>query len=159
MERISPCLWFDGVAEEAASMYVGLFPDSEVLEVTRAGGDTPSNAAGDVMLVRFRLRGQTYTALNGGPMFQFSEAVSFAIECSSQEEADHYWDALCDGGEPGRCGWLKDRFVLSWQVIPPGLGDWLGGPDAAGAGRAMQAMLGMSRLDIAALRAAYEGRV
>ena len=158
MERISPCLWFDGVAEDAARMYVGLFPDSEVLEVSRASSETPSNAAGDVMLVRFTLRGQTFTALNGGPQYRFSEAVSFQIECSSQEEADRYWDALTEGGAEGQCGWLKDRFGLSWQVIPPGLGDVLGGSDADGAARAMQAMLGMTRLDIPTLQAAYEGR-
>lgn len=158
MERITPCLWFDGMAEEAARMYVALFPDSAILDVSHAAADTPSQAHGEVRSVRFVLRGQTFTALNGGPMFSFNEAVSFQLECDSQEEADRYWDALCERGEPGRCGWLKDRFGLSWQVIPPGLGEVLGGPDAAGAARAMEAMLGMSRLDIDAMRAAYEGR-
>ena len=158
MPRITPCLWFDGQAEEAAAFYASVFPDCEVVSVTPAPGDNPSTRAGEVLMVTFTIAGQPFTALNGGPQFQLSEAVSFEIDCADQTEADRYWDALVQGGgEHSQCGWLKDRFGVSWQVIPRQVGDYLGGPDPAGAARAMQAMLEMSRLDVEALRRAYEG--
>jgi len=158
MSKLVPCLWFDHQAEEAASFYTSLFPDSRVDEVSLAPGDNPSTRAGDVLFVRFTLAGQPFTALNGGPRFQFTEAVSFEIDCADQAEVDRYWDALVEGGgEHSMCGWLKDRFGLSWQVVPRQMGDYLGGPDPAGAARAMEAMLGMQKLDVEQLRRAYEG--
>ena len=137
MTGIVPNLWFDGRAEEAADFYTSLFPDSRIDSVMRAGAETPGNAEGDVIVVAFTLSGQRFAGINGGPQFPFTEAVSFAIECDGQAEVDRYWDALiADGGEPSRCGWLKDRFGLSWQVVPNELGRWLGGPDpTAPAGR------------------------
>lgn len=158
MTRITPNLWFDGQAEEAARFYASLFPASSVDDVQRSPADNPSTREGEVVVVRFTLWGQPFVGINGGPEFSFTEAVSFAIDCEDQAEADRYWDALiADGGEPGQCGWLKDRFGLSWQVIPRQMADYLGGPDPDGARRAMQAMLGMQRLDVGAIRAAYEG--
>lgn len=156
MTAITPSLWFDYNALEAAEYYVSLFPDSAVIDPVRSAADNPSTKAGEVMVVRFRLLGREYMGINGGPQFPFSEAVSFAIECESQEEADRYWNEFTREGEEGQCGWCKDKFGLSWQVIPPGLGDVLGGPDRDGAARAMRAMLAMKRLDIAALRRAYD---
>jgi predicted 3-demethylubiquinone-9 3-methyltransferase (glyoxalase superfamily) len=159
MAKITPNLWFDGQAEEAALFYTSLFPDSRVDMVSRSPGDNPSTKAGEVLLVSFTLAGQPFTGINGGPQFPFTEAVSFQIDCADQAEADRYWEALIeDGGEHGQCGWLKDRFGVSWQVVPREMGDYLGGPDPAGAARAMEAMLRMTRLDVAALREAYEGR-
>ncbi|MBP1704606.1 MAG: 3-demethylubiquinone-9 3-methyltransferase [Chloroflexi bacterium] len=159
MSKITPSLWFDGNAEEAARFYTGLFPDSRIEAVSRAPADNPSTAAGEVLLVTFTLAGQRFTGINGGPQFRFTEAVSFEIDCADQAEVDRYWDALVEGGgEHGQCGWLKDRFGLSWQVVPRQLGDYVGGPDPAGAARAMGAMLRMQKLDVEALRAAYEGR-
>jgi len=156
---ITPCLWFDGVAEEAAEFYVSIFPNSKILDISRAPADNPSTSAGDVLLVTFTLGGATFIGLNGGPQFTFTEAVSFQIDCEDQAETDRYWDALVEGGgEHSQCGWLKDRFGLSWQVVPRQLGDYLGGADAGGRERAMQAMLKMQKLDIEGLRAAYEGR-
>ncbi|HEX8940760.1 MAG TPA: VOC family protein [Candidatus Limnocylindrales bacterium] len=158
MSKITPNLWFDGQAEEAARFYVRLFPDSSLDEVSRAPADNPSTKAGDVLLVRFTLAGQPFVGINGGPQFPFTEAVSFQIDCADQAEVDRYWAALtADGGEPGQCGWLKDRFGLSWQVVPRQLGDYLAGPDPAGCQRAMEAMLEMRKLDVEALRIAYEG--
>lgn len=158
MPALTPSLWFDGCAEEAARFYVSVFPDSRVEEVTRSPGDNPSVRAGEVLLVTFTLSGQRFTGINGGPQFRFTEAISFAIDCADQSEADRYWDTLtADGGVPGQCGWLRDRFGLSWQVVPREVGDYLGGSDPAGAARAMEAMLQMGRLDVAAMRAAYEG--
>jgi len=159
MPRLTPNLWFDGQAEEAARFYVSIFPRSQVDDVTRAAADNPSTKAGDVLVVRFTLDGQPFLGLNGGPQFPFTEAVSFVIDCLDQAEVDRYWDALIEGGgEPSQCGWLKDRFGLSWQVVPREMGAYLGGPDPAGARRAMTAMLAMQKLDVAKLRAAYEGR-
>jgi predicted 3-demethylubiquinone-9 3-methyltransferase (glyoxalase superfamily) len=158
MARITPNLWFDGNAEEAAAFYTSIFPNSAIDAIDRSPADNPSTKAGDVLQVRFRLDGQAFTGINGGPQFPFSEAVSFEIDCVDQEEVDRYWAALLEGGgSPGPCGWLRDRFGLSWQVIPRALGEYLGGPDAAGAARAMTAMLQMQKLDVALLRAAYEG--
>ena len=160
MSKITPSLWFDGRAEEAAEFYVSLFPDSRIDSVSRAAADNPSTKAGDVLLVTFTLDGQRFVGINGGPQFPFTEAVSLAVDCADQAEVDRYWEALVEGGgEHGQCGWLKDRFGLSWQVVPREIGAYLAGPDAPGASRAMEAMLRMQKLDVAELRAAYEGRV
>jgi predicted 3-demethylubiquinone-9 3-methyltransferase (glyoxalase superfamily) len=156
MPRTIPCLWFDGQAEQAAELYVSVFPDSKILGVTRYGPDTPG-PEGAVMTVSFSLDGQEYVGLNGGPQFTFSEAISFQIMCSDQEEVDHYWDSLSEGGEKGPCGWLKDRFGLSWQVVPTILPELLADPDPARAQRATQAMLKMSKLDIAEMLRAADG--
>jgi predicted 3-demethylubiquinone-9 3-methyltransferase (glyoxalase superfamily) len=158
MRMITPCLWFDGVAEEAADFYTSIFPDSRILDVLRSAADNPSTSKGAVLAVRFSMLGSEYTAMNGGPTFRFTEAVSFQVECDGQDEVDHYWDALLvDGGEPSMCGWLKDRFGLSWQVNPIQMGEYLNGPDPVGAERAMLAMMEMVKLDVEAMRRAYEG--
>jgi len=155
---ITPNFWFDGTAEEAAEFYVSLFPNSSVDGVHRAAGDNPSTDEGKPLVVYFTLDGRPYAGINGGPMFTFTEAVSLSISCADQAETDYYWNALiADGGEPGQCGWLKDRFGLSWQVIPKQLGEYLGGSDADGARRAMEAMLEMTKLDVEGLRKAYAG--
>lgn len=157
MSKITPNLWFDGRAEEAAQFYTSLFPDSRIDDASRAPGDNPSTKAGEVLLVTFTLAGQRFVGINGGPQFPFTEAVSFQIDCEDQGEVDRYWDALVEGGgEHGQCGWLKDRFGMSWQVVPREIGAYLGGPDPAGAARAMEAMLKMQKLDVAKLREAYE---
>jgi predicted 3-demethylubiquinone-9 3-methyltransferase (glyoxalase superfamily) len=159
MPKITPNLWFDGRAEEAATFYSSIFPDSRIDAISRSPSDNPSSKAGEVLLVSFTLAGERFVGINGGPQFPFTEAVSFQIDCADQAEVDRYWEALMErGGEPGQCGWLKDRFGLSWQVVPREMGAYLGGPDAAGAARAMEAMLQMEKLDIAKLREAYEGR-
>lgn len=153
MGRITPFLWFDGQAEEAARFYCSIFPNARILTNVASGEDKP----GAVMVVGFELDGQRFTALNGGPHYTFTPAVSFVVDCETQAEVDHYWDALCAGGEPQRCGWLKDRFGLSWQIVPRQLRDYLGDPDPARAGRVMAAMMTMSRIDIEGLRRAHEG--
>ena len=155
-QMIRPCLWFDTQAEEAAKHYVSIFPNSRILEVSHYGEAGPREA-GSVMMVIFELDGQQFSGLNGGPEFTFDEAISFEITCKDQAEADHYWDRLVDGGEPSQCGWLKDRFGVSWQIVPQELNDLLADPDPARAQAAMKAMLGMQRLDIAALREAADG--
>jgi predicted 3-demethylubiquinone-9 3-methyltransferase (glyoxalase superfamily) len=158
MSKIAPCLWFDGNAEEAARLYTSLFPDSRIDAVHRSPADNPSTPAGAVLTVDFTLAGQKFIGLNGGPEFPFTEAVSFTIDCEDQAEVDRYWDALIEGGgSPSVCGWLKDRFGLSWQVIPKVLPQVLAGPDREGAARAMEAMLQMTKIDVEKLRAAYEG--
>jgi predicted 3-demethylubiquinone-9 3-methyltransferase (glyoxalase superfamily) len=158
MPKITPNLWFDGNAEEAANFYVSLLPDSRVETVSRSPADNPSTPAGAVLMVDFTLAGQRFTGINGGPQFAFSEAVSFVIDCEDQAEVDRLWDALTEGGgSAGQCGWLKDRYGLSWQVIPRQLGEMLGDPDQARAGRAMEAMLRMTKIDIAEMRSAFEG--
>jgi predicted 3-demethylubiquinone-9 3-methyltransferase (glyoxalase superfamily) len=158
MPKITPNLWFDGNAEEAANFYISLLPDSRVETVSRSPADNPSTPAGAVLLVDFTLAGQRFTGINGGPQFPFSEAVSFVIDCEDQAEVDRLWDALTEGGgSAGQCGWLKDRYGLSWQVIPRQLGEMLGDPDQARAGRAMEAMLRMTKIDIAEMRRAFEG--
>jgi predicted 3-demethylubiquinone-9 3-methyltransferase (glyoxalase superfamily) len=130
---ITPCLWFDGQAEEAARFYAAIFPDSRIERVSRAPADNPGTAAGEVLLVFFTLRGQQFVGVNGGPQFPFTEAVSFQVDCADRAEVDRYWEALIEGGgEHGQCGWLKDRFGLSWQVIPSRMGDYVGGPDPPG---------------------------
>ena len=154
MSKISPCLWFDGQAEEAAALYTSLFPNSRIQRVNRSPGETPSGPEGMVLTVDFTLDGEPYIALNGGPDFKFNEAISFSIDCEDQAEVDRYWDALiADGGEPSVCGWLKDRFGVSWQVVPKVLQS----DDREAAKRALEAMLKMTKLDVAKLREAYEG--
>jgi predicted 3-demethylubiquinone-9 3-methyltransferase (glyoxalase superfamily) len=159
MPKITPNLWFDGNAEEAANFYVSLLPDSRIDNVWRSPADNPSTPAGAVLLVDFTLAGQHFTGINGGPQFRFTEAVSFLIDCEDQAEVDRLWAALTrDGGSPGQCGWLKDRFGLSWQVIPRELGAMMGDPDREGARRAMEAMLRMSKIDLDELRRAFHGQ-
>jgi predicted 3-demethylubiquinone-9 3-methyltransferase (glyoxalase superfamily) len=159
MSKISPCLWFDGEAEEAANFYVSLLPDSRVEKIQRNTVDSRSGKAGTVLVVDFTLGGQRFMALNGGMRFEYTHAVSFKIDCEDQAEVDRLWDALsANGGSVEQCGWLKDRYGVSWQIVPTALGKYLGGPDSAGAQRAMQAMLGMVKLDIAGLKKAYEGK-
>ena len=153
MPKPTPCLWFDTQGEDAARFYTSLFPNSRILEISRYGDANPSQA-GQVMVVRFELDGQTFMALNGGPQFTFSEAVSFTIDCADQADVDRYWEALTDGGEEGPCGWLKDRFGLSWQVVPTRLVELLGDPDADRAQRVMRAMMSMRKIVIADLEAA-----
>ncbi|WP_341229524.1 VOC family protein [Nocardioides salarius] len=156
--RMYPCLWFDGVAEQAAEHYVGIFPDSHVDKVWRSPADTPAGPAGQVLVVDLTLAGQRLQALNGGPEFRFSEAVSLVFECDDQAEVDRLWEALgADGGEPGPCGWIKDRFGLSWQVVPRRLNELLDDPDPDRARRAMEAMLTMGRLDVGELERAAAG--
>jgi predicted 3-demethylubiquinone-9 3-methyltransferase (glyoxalase superfamily) len=158
VSKISPCLWFDGQAEDAAELYTSLFPDSRIESINRAPADNPGTPQGAVLTVDFTLSGQRYIALNGGPDFKFTEAISFSIDCEDQAEVDRYWDALiAGGGEPSQCGWLKDRFGVSWQVIPRQLPELLGGSDRAGAARTMEAMLRMGKIDVATLREAYDG--
>ena len=151
-QKITPFLWFNDNAEEAANFYVSVFPNSRIADTARMG------EGGPVLTVAFTLNGEDFVGLNGGPVHSFSEAVSFVIDCETQEEVDRYWEALtADGGQPGDCGWLKDRFGLSWQVVPRRLPELLTDPDPARAGRAMQAMMQMHKLDIAALEAAANG--
>ena len=152
-----PCLWFDGNAEEAAEFYVKLLPDSHVGKVWRSPAETPSGPAGTVLTVDFTLAGQQFQGLNGGPHFKFNEAVSFVIECDDQAEVDRLWDALtASGGEPGPCGWLKDRFGLSWQIAPRRLDELLNDPDPERARRAMEAMLTMGKIEVAELEHAAD---
>ncbi|HEV8638284.1 MAG TPA: VOC family protein [Chloroflexota bacterium] len=157
MQKIVPFLWFDDQAEEAMNYYVSIFPDSKAVSVMRYGEAGPG-PKGTVMAVTFQLAGQEFRALNGGPQFKFTEAVSLYVNCETQAEVDELWQKLSEGGEAGPCGWLKDKYGLSWQIIPTALGEMLGDKDAEKANRAMQAMLRMSKIDIAGLRRAYEGR-
>jgi predicted 3-demethylubiquinone-9 3-methyltransferase (glyoxalase superfamily) len=159
MSKIAPCLWFDASkAEEAAKFYTSLFPSSRIDNVFRSPADTPSGRAGAVLTVDFTIDGQKFIGLNGGPDFKFNEAISFSIDCQDQAEVDRYWEALVQGGgEYSVCGWLKDRFGVSWQVVPRQLNEYLQGPDREGARRAMEAMLQMQKLDVEKLREAYEG--
>jgi predicted 3-demethylubiquinone-9 3-methyltransferase (glyoxalase superfamily) len=158
MSKISPCLWFNGEAEEAAKLYVSLLPDSRIDKVQKNPADGPAGKAGSVLVVEFTLAGQRFMALNGGTRVEYTHAVSFKIDCADQAEVDRLWDVLsADGGQVQRCGWLKDRYGVPWQIVPAALPELLGGPDRAGAQRAMQAMLQMVKLDIAGLRRAYEG--
>ncbi len=158
MSKISPCLWFNGEAEEAANFYVSLLPGSRIENVARNTTDGPGGKSGSVLVVDFTVAGQRFMALNGGMKVDYTIAVSFKIDCVDQAEVDRLWDALlANGGEASRCGWLKDRYGVSWQIVPTDLPKYIGGTDRAGAARAMQAMLGMVKLDIAALKKAYEG--
>lgn len=156
MPRIIPNLWFDRESEEAAGFYVSVFPNSEITTITHYGEAGPREA-GLVLTVEFVLDGQPYIAINGGSQFTFSEAISLMVECADQEEVDSYWGKLSEGGEEGPCGWLKDRYGLSWQVCPTGMGELLNDPDQARGQRAMKAMLGMKKIDLAALQAAADG--
>jgi predicted 3-demethylubiquinone-9 3-methyltransferase (glyoxalase superfamily) len=159
MSKIAPCLWFNGEAEEAANFYVSLLPDSRIDKIQRNVADGPAGKAGTVLVVQFTLAGQEYMALNGGMRFDYTPAISFKIDCADQAEVDRLWDALSsNGGSTQQCGWVRDRYGVSWQIVPSVLPKLLGGSDAAGARRAMQAMLGMNKLDIAELRRAYEGK-
>ena len=156
--KITPCLWFDGQAEEAAAFYTSLVPDSRVDKVTRSPADYPSGKAGDVLMVDFTLAGQPYLAMNGGPEFKFNEAVSFIINCEDQAEVDRLWEALtADGGQPVACGWLKDKFGLSWQITPRLLLQLMKDPDPVKAKRVMEAMMTMVKIDIPALERAHAG--
>ena len=155
MPKQIPCLWFDGQAEEAAAHYTAIFPNSSIGEVSRYGPGMPM-PEGTAMTVQFTLDGQEYTALNGGPEFRFNESISFQIICRDQEEADHYWDRLTDGGEESQCGWLKDKFGVSWQVTPTELMSLLQDPAPGRAQRATQAMLQMRRIDLAEIRRAAD---
>ena len=158
MDKISPCLWFDGQAEEAARFYTSLFPDSRIDSVDRSAADTPSGPEGMVITVSFTLGGRSFIGLNGGDDFKFSEAISMSIDCEDQAEVDRYWTALIDdGGEPSVCGWLKDRYGLSWQVIPKQLPEMLQNSDRAAAKRAMEAMLKMTKIEVAELERAFAG--
>jgi len=157
MQKITPFLWFDDQAEEAMNFYVSIFKNSKVLSVSRYGEGGP-RPKGMVMTATFQLDGQEFTALNGGPEFHFTEAISLYVNCETQEEVDDLWDKLSDGGEKGRCGWLKDKYGLSWQIIPTALGELLGVKDAVKAERVMQAMLQMDKIDIQVLKRAYEGQ-
>lgn len=150
MTSITPCLWFDGRVDEALDFYTSLFGDAAILDRT-PGPD------GQVLTARLHLAGQDLMILNGGPHFALTPAFSLFLSVEGQDEVDKYWDALCDGGEPSQCGWLVDRFGVSWQVVPTILGELLGGSDPEGSGRAMQALLAMTKLDVAALQAAYDG--
>ena len=160
--KISPCLWFDVQAEDAALFYTAVFQDSKIVAISRypeTGQEIHGKPAGSVMVVAFELNGQSFTALNGGPHFQFNEAVSLQIECEDQEEVDYYWTRLSEGGDPNaqQCGWLKDKFGLSWQVVPKILPELLTDPDTAKSQRAFQALLHMKKLEIAALQRAFAG--
>ena len=162
VQRITPCLWFDGQAQEAAEFYTAIFRNSKIVKIARygeAGHDVHGKPAGTVMVVAFELDGQTFTALNGGPMFKFNEAISLQVDCETQEDVDYYWDRLSKGGDEGaqQCGWLKDKYGLSWQVVPRVLPEMMSDPDPARSGRVMEAMLQMKKIDIAALRRAYTG--
>ena len=158
MQKITPCLWFDGQAEHAARFYVSLLPDSRIDRVTRSPADTPSGPAGMVLTVDFTLSGNRFIGLNGGPQFPFTEAVSFQLACADQAEVDRLWSALSDGGSEGPCGWLKDRWGLSWQLVPSRLHELLADADPDRSRRAMQAMLKMGKLSIAELECAADGR-
>ncbi len=157
MAAITTCLWFNGQAEEAATFYTSLVPDGRITTVSRYGAGAPF-PEGTALMVEFSLSGQCFQALNGGPQYTHSEAISISIRVKDAAEVDHFWDALvADGGQEGRCGWLKDRFGVSWQVVPEGLGTLLGDPDPGRRGRAMRAMLQMKKLNLAAMRAAADG--
>ncbi len=155
-QKVTPNLWFDTEAEEAAGFYTSVFKNSRIINVTRYT-DAGPRPAGMVMTVEFELDGQRFVGINGGPEFTFDEAVSFQITCETQDEIDFYWERLSQGGEEGPCGWLKDRYGLSWQVVPTGMEELFADPDPSRAQRAMQAMLGMGKLDIGVLRSAADG--
>lgn len=160
IDKTRPCLWFDGEAEAATAFYVSLLPDSRIDHVQRAPTDYPSGAAGAVLVVEFTLAGRSYMAMNGGPGFPFTQAISLSVDCADQSEVDRLWEALtADGGQPVACGWLKDRWGLSWQIVPSALPRLLADPDPARAARVFQAMMGMIKLDIAGLERAAEGEM
>jgi predicted 3-demethylubiquinone-9 3-methyltransferase (glyoxalase superfamily) len=156
MQTVHPCLWFDGQAEEAAAFYVSVFEDSRIMGTARYLEGSPGEG-GAVMTVRFVLNGEEFLALNGGPTFTFSPAVSFVVHCQTQAEVDHYWESLGAGGEEGQCGWLTDKYGVSWQIVPDAMLEMLGAPDRAAAQRAFTAMLTMTKLDITQLQDAFGG--
>lgn len=163
IQRVSPCLWFADEAEDAARFYTGIFKSSRITRITRygkAGAETHHRPPGSVMVVAFELEGQAFTALNGGPVFKFNEAISLQVNCATQVEIDYYWEKLADGGDSKaqQCGWLKDRYGLSWQVVPEFIDDLFKDENSAGAQRAMEAMLAMKKIDIAVLRRAHGGK-
>jgi len=155
MQKITPYLWFDNQAEEAVNFYTSIFKDSKILSISRLPAEAPGQS-GLVITATFQIEGQTFMALNGGPMYRFTEAVSFFVSCQTQEEVDYYWDRLLEGGEAQMCGWLKDKYGLSWQIIPQALMQLMGDPDPEKARRVMEAMLKMVKIDIAGLKQAYE---
>lgn len=157
MDKITTCLWFDGKAKEAATFYTALFPDSRIDQVTHSPSDYPAGKEGDVLLVEFTLGGRSFLALNGGPGSPFTQAISLSIDCEDQAEVDRYWNALSAHPENEQCGWVKDRFGLSWQVVPCALPKLLADPDRAKARRAMQAMMTMKKIDVAAVKKAAAG--
>lgn len=159
MLSITPCIWFDGRALEAAEFYTRVIPDSSVLHVQHSAGDYPSGKAGDVLLVQVKLHGMTFTLLNGGPGHPPTDAISFQLDCESQEEVDRLWDALTEDGQEVMCGWLTDKFGVSWQVIPSEMNELMSSPDRAASGRAMAAMLKMKKLDVNEMRRAFESEV
>jgi len=154
MQKITPFLWFDNQAEEAMNFYVSVFNNSKVLSVNRYGEGAPA-PKGTVMTANFQLEGQAFTALNGGPMFKFTPAISFVVHCETQAEVDEYWEKLSAGGKENQCAWLEDKFGVSWQIVPNVLIELLSDPDPAKAGRVMQAMMQMTKIDIAGLKRAY----
>ena len=159
--KVSPCLWFDTQAEQAANFYISVFKNGRIKSVSRygeAGRDVHGKEAGSVMVVDFEIEGQSFTALNGGPHFKFNEAVSFVVACDSQTEIDHFWNALTEGGKESQCGWLKDKFGLSWQIVPSQLPQIMSASDAAARDRVMAAVMAMKKFDIAALESAYRGK-
>ena len=161
LPKIAPCLWFDSQAEDAAGLYVSVFPDSGIDEIARYGEEgfeVHQRPADSVMTVGVRLAGQKFTALNGGPLFRFSEAISFQIYCDTQPEIDHYWGKLSEGGEEGPCGWLKDRFAVSWQVVPAALPAMMTDPDPKKVGRVTNAFMQMKKFDLATIERAYRGK-
>ena len=161
MQKVTPFLWFDNQAEEAAKFYTSIFPNSQVGTVSRydeASAKASGRPSGTAMVVSFTLNGQEFTALNGGPVFKFTEAISFVINCDGQEEVDMYWEKLSAVSESEQCGWCKDKYGLSWQIIPKQLGEFLSDPDSEKSGRVMQAMLSMKKIDVAGLKNAYEGK-
>lgn len=158
MQKITPFLWFDDNAEEAVELYVSTFKNSKIISVSRKSGDAGPGTAGAIMSVTFELEGQPFMALNGGPHFTFSPAISLFVSCETQAEVDQLWKDLAEGGEPQECGWLRDKFGVSWQIIPTALGRLLGDPDPEKAQRVMQAMLSMTKLDIAGLERAHQGK-
>lgn len=160
MKRITPCLWFDKQAEEAANFYVSLFPNSKITNIShygKEGFEVHQMPEGRVLVAQFELNGQEFMALNAGPVFKFTEAVSFVVSCENQEEVDRFWNALSAVKESEQCGWLKDKYGLSWQIIPKQLDEMISDPDPVKSGRVMTAMLQMKKIDIAALKKAYEG--
>jgi predicted 3-demethylubiquinone-9 3-methyltransferase (glyoxalase superfamily) len=161
-QKITPCLWFDDRAEEAAGFYTAIFRNSKIVAVTRygeAGREIHKRPAGSAMTVEFELDGQTFTGLNGGPVFKFNEAISFQVMCDNQDEVDYYWTKLSEGGDPKaqQCGWLKDKFGVSWQIVPRGMVEMLSDPGSKGAERAMTALMKMKKIDIEELRRAFSG--
>jgi predicted 3-demethylubiquinone-9 3-methyltransferase (glyoxalase superfamily) len=157
IQKITPFLWFDHEAEEAARFYTSVFGNSKIHAITRYGDSGPG-PKGSVMTVAFELGGQKFTALNGGPIFKFTEAISFVVNCDDQQEVDHFWEKLSAGGQEVQCGWLKDRYGLSWQIVPRAFVEMMQDENAERKGRVMKAMMGMKKLDIGGLRAAYEGK-